>query len=171
MVRLLYCFLCLWISFPCLYFEKNWLISFFVLCLAKNSLCFIIESISCFRLPSIFLFKSKRIAFGSAVIASFLPSVCTPIIIITWLNCCKVVWWFYYADAEHMAFAWFRFLVCLNFQFLFVLIILEAWLIVCLQLWFLITLFFCPLHHFLVVTQKYIIWFLKPVWIVIIIQR
>ena len=34
----------------------------------------------------------------------------TPIIIMTWLNCCKVLWWFYYAKTKDMVFVWLRFL-------------------------------------------------------------
>ena len=67
--------------------------------------------------------------------------ICT--IIITWLNCCKVFWWFYYADTKVIVFVWFHFLVCMNyiqliFVLIFVLIILEGWLIVFLELifWF-----------------------------------
>lgn len=34
--KFVYCFPCLWISFPCLYLDNNWLILFFFVCWAKN---------------------------------------------------------------------------------------------------------------------------------------
>ena len=79
-----------------------------------------------------------------------LPSMYTPIIIMTWLKFCKMFLWFYYADTKDIVFIWFFLLVCLNnFQLLFGLIILKAWLIVCLGLRFLILfllLIFLPPH-------------------------
>ena len=88
------CFNCvsfpwLWISFRCLYlYNKS---SFFIACTAKASLCFMIKSIQCFRLPSKFLDKSKKIVFGPVIITSLLPLITTPIIITTWLKCSKVL--------------------------------------------------------------------------------
>ena len=60
----------------------------------------------------------------------------------TWLNWGKLFWWFYHADTKDVIFFWFRCLICLNyFQHLFVLRILEVWLIVCLESRFLILFF------------------------------
>ena len=57
----------------------------------------------------------------------------------TSLNCCRALWLFYCVDKVDALFVRFRFLVCINFQFLFVRTILEVWLVVCLELrfWFL----------------------------------
>ena len=82
-----------------------------------------------------FLGKSRWMVFCSIVITSLLSLI----IKMTWLNCCKVFWWFYCFDTEDTIFFWFRCLVCKNyFQLLFVLIILEVTLIVCFKLMFLI---------------------------------
>ena len=114
-------------------------ILFFIIYLVKKSLGFRVELISCFRLLSILLVKFKRIVFGSVIITSLLSAMRAPVVTMTWLNCYKAFWWFYYAATKATLFVWFRILVCLNyFQFLFVLIILGIWLIVCLELRFLI---------------------------------
>ena len=50
-----------------------------------------IESILCFKLLSRFLGKSKGKVFGTVAITSFLfPVYYSPIILVTWLKCCKV---------------------------------------------------------------------------------
>ena len=130
-----YCFLCSWIWFPCLYLDNVWLILFFVVCLCRMSLYFMMKLVSCFKFLLSSLGKSKWKVLGFVVIKNFLLSMCTPIIIImTWLNYCKPCWWFYYADAKIIIFVWFRFSFCINcFLLLFVLIILEVWLKVCLE--------------------------------------
>ena len=65
------------------------------------------------------------------------------IIIMTWLSCCKLFWWFCYADTKNIVCVWFHFLICINCSRpLFVLIILEVWLIVCLESRFLILFLF-----------------------------
>ena len=51
--------------------------------------------ISCFKLLSAPLGKSKWIAFDSVIITSLLFLMITSIVITTWLNCCKVFWCFY----------------------------------------------------------------------------
>ena len=92
-----------------------------------------IESISCSKILSKSLGKSKQNVFGSVVIMSLTYSMCAHIIITTWLNCCKLFWW----CAKDIIFVYFRFLVWANyFQLLFMLIILKIWLIVCLELRF-----------------------------------
>ena len=102
MIQSFYCFLCTWISFPSLYLENNWLISFFVECSAKSSLCL--------KLMPRPLGKSNRKVFGSVFITN------TPIIIMTWLNCFKVFWWFYCVDTKYIVCVWFFFfLVCMNY--------------------------------------------------------
>ena len=54
---------------------------------AKYSLCFMIESISCFKFLLTSLSKSKRIIFGSVIITSMLSSMFTPVVIMISLNC------------------------------------------------------------------------------------
>ena len=94
-IQSFYCFLCTWISFPSLYLENNWLISFFVECSAKSSLCL--------KLMSRPLGKSNWKVFGSV----FITNMLSPIIIMTWLNCFKVFWWFYCVDTKYIVCAWF----------------------------------------------------------------
>ena len=109
--------------------------------LSKSSLCFMIKSVSWFKLLWTSSDKSKWKILGSLVIKSLLSPVCTFIILSLsyhWLNYCKVFWWLYYVDTEYIVFVWFRFLVCMtSFQLLFVLVILEALLVVCSELRFL----------------------------------
>ena len=117
-----------------------------------------IKSISCSKFQSTPLGKSKWNFFCPVVISSLLSPMCTPIIIMTWLDCCKAFWWFRYVDKVDMLFLWFCFLVCKNyFQLLFVLIILEVWLIVCLGLRFLILFLLLLLHYLLVVVNHLIL--------------
>ena len=52
MVHLFCCFLFSWILIPCLYFNNNFSVSFFLLFSAKDSRLFIIYSISCFEFAS-----------------------------------------------------------------------------------------------------------------------
>ena len=110
-----------------------------------------------FMLLSIFKMKLKRIALGSVIITNLLSSICTSILIMTWLNCCNFFWWFYCVDTKDTIFICFFFVfcffsVCANyFQLLFVLIILEVWLRVCLELRFLIFFCFLLFHHHLAV--------------------
>ena len=112
------CFFCSWISFPCLYLYNNLLISIFILCAAKNLLCIIIWSISCLKFLSTSLSISKwKWKVLASELTSLLLSIRALIIIMTWLNCCKVFLWFYCANT---LFVWFLFLVCFNyFQVLF----------------------------------------------------
>ena len=53
-----------------------------------------IYSFACYRLLSVLLFKLKRIVFSTVSITCLLSSVYTPTIIMTWLNCCNVFWWY-----------------------------------------------------------------------------
>ena len=92
--------------------------------------------------------KIKTKSFGSLIAIIF-----SSMIIMTRLNCCKLFWWFYYADTKYI-FVWFHSLICMNcFQLLFVLIILEVWLIVCSGLIFLSLFLLLPIHHLLVVVH------------------
>ena len=101
--------------------------------LSKNFIIFSSSLISSFKLMAASSRKSKVKAFGSVVVTNFL----SPIMIMTWLNCCKLFWWFHCVDTKDKVFDWFSFLVCMTgFQRLFLLKILEAWLIVCFGLRF-----------------------------------
>ena len=100
-----YCFLCSWISFPCLYLDNNFLISFFIVYSAKSSLCLMI---SFTKLLSASLGPSKRKVFDSVVTMSSIYAMYASIITITWLNCCELFWWFYYVDKIDAVYVWFR---------------------------------------------------------------
>ena len=69
----------------------------------------------CFKLLQTSLCKSKWIAFSFFIIKCLLSSMFTPIIIMTWLNYCKMFWWLYYVDTKNIVFAWFHYLVCMNY--------------------------------------------------------
>ena len=132
MDHLFYCFSFTWISFRWLYLS---IVVRYEKCPAKVLLRFIIKSISWSKVLSTSLIKSKTKAVCLVIIASLFSQICTPIIIMTWLNCFKLFWRFYYIDAKDIIFAWFHFLVCLNyFQLLFAQIILEFRFIICLEL-------------------------------------
>ena len=113
---------------------------FFVVCSANNSLCYtslVFRFIVFWAVFDIlFSSKSKWIVFYfctyyKLVVFNDHTHCCND------LNCFKRFWRFYYADTKDIVFVWFQFLVCVNYlQFLFVLIILEFWLIVCVQLRF-----------------------------------
>ena len=53
--------------------------------------------------------KSNWKVFGSVFITNMLSPMCTPIIIMTWLNCFKVFWWFYCVDTKYIVCVWFFF--------------------------------------------------------------
>ena len=73
-------------------------------------------------------------SFGFCWSYKFVVSMCTPIVIMAWLNCWNSFCWFHYGDTKDIVFAWFGFLVFMNcFELLFVEIILEVWLIVCFE--------------------------------------
>ena len=131
MVHSFYCFLCLWISLLCLYLDNNRLVSFLIVWWAKTLFFFMIKSISCFRLFSTFIGKSKQVVFGSVIMRSLLLLIYTSIVIMSWLNCYELFWRFYYANKKDIVFDCFCFLVCMNnFQILLVLVTLEVWLTV-----------------------------------------
>ena len=131
-------------SFSCLYLDNNCPTLFFVVCPAKSLLCFMIDQVLFAKLLSAYLGKSKRKVLSSAVVLSSIYSMCAPLILVTWLSYCKLFWWFYWVDKVDTIFVWFWFLVCINyFQLLFVLIILDVWLIVCLDLKFWFLFLFC----------------------------
>ena len=147
MVHWLCCFWCTWILLPCLYLNNNWEILFVIICCAKKSFYYttLVLRIILFKGASDIssLRKSKWINFGSVITTSLLYLMFTPIVVLTWLNCCKVFWWFYYANTKDIVLVWFHFLVCINyFQLLFALIILEVELIVCVELRFWLFFFF-----------------------------
>ena len=81
--------------------------------------------------------------------------MCTHIIKMIWLNHCKVFWWFFCVGGRDIIYlrhnTWFCSGNCINyFQLLFVLIMMEFWLIVCLELRFwLFFLLLLLLHHLL----------------------
>ena len=54
---------------------------------------------------STFLGKLTDLVFGSVFITSLLLLIYTPIVIMTWLICCKVLWCFYYADTKDIDFS------------------------------------------------------------------
>ena len=98
-----------------------------------------INSVSCFWLLLTSIGKSKWRVLSLVFITSRLLSIYIPIVIMTWLNHCKAFCWFCYADTKDILSTWFYFLVCMNYiQLLYVLIILEVWLIVSFELrfWF-----------------------------------
>ena len=128
-------------------FHDNPIILFFIVCSGKNSLSFLIGSISCFNLLPPSSGKSKMNSFCAVIITNLLSSIFTPVVINDLIKCCKVFWWFYCdekVDIILVDIVWFRFLVCTNyFHLLFELIILGVWLIVWLELrfWFLFRFF------------------------------
>ena len=105
MDHLFYCFSFTWISFRWLYLS---IIVRYEKCPAKVLLRFIIKSISWSKVLSTSLIKSKTKAVCLVIIASLFSQICTPIIIMTWLNCFKLFWRFYYTDAKDIIFAWFH---------------------------------------------------------------
>ena len=98
------CFWCTWILLPCLYLNNNWEILFVIICCAKKSFYYttLVLRIILFKGASDIssLRKSKWINFGSVITTSLLYLMFTPIVVLTWLNCCKVFWWFYYANTK-----------------------------------------------------------------------
>ena len=147
-IHLLCCFPCSWISFSCLYFNNNCSVSIFILFSAKDWFLFMINSISCIKFSSTFWSQSK---LKQKVLGSLITVIFSSTIVMTWLNCCRLFWWFYYADTNDTVFVWFRYLISLNyFQLLFVLIILEVYLIICLESKLLI-IFLLLLPHLLLV--------------------
>ena len=92
-----FCFLCSWIPFPCLHFNNNCSISFFILFSAKDSLLlydtfnFVLQILSKIFRP----IKIKIKGFGISYYNNY-----SSIIIITWLNCRKLFWWFCCVDTK-----------------------------------------------------------------------
>ena len=85
MVNFLFCFLCSWISFSCLYLDNNWLILFLIVSLAKI-----------------------------VIILSLFVIMIIPIVIMAWLNNFKLFWWFYYAYTKDIVFVWLSTFICAN---------------------------------------------------------
>ena len=133
-IHLFKCFPCLWILFPCLYFDNNWLTLCLFVWLAKNCLCFITKLIYFFKLfPTTFfssayvmsllwLYYGCRSLYCGSDYIILLTLLIASNIITNWLNFCKVFWWFFYADKKHVAILW-----C-DFSFEFVLIISSFYL-------------------------------------------
>ena len=92
-----------------------------------------INSGSSFKFLSTNLQKSKlKYKVLGFLITTIFYSMYDSVIIMAWLNCCKLIWLYYYADTKDALFVWFPLLVFLNyFRLLYVLMILVAWLIVC----------------------------------------
>ena len=127
MVLLFCCFLCTWTWFSCIYLDNNCSILFFFYSQLKMYCFFLINWISCSKFSSTFLGQSepKMKVLGSLITIKF-----SSIIIMTWLSYSKLFRWFYCIDEVDTKFFWFNFLICMNcFQLLFVLIILQVWLI------------------------------------------
>ena len=90
MAHWFYSFLCSWISFQSLYLDNNQPISFFIVWATKNSLDFMIKSVSCLRLLS----TPKWIFFLVLLLLSLLLLMIIPIFMTTCLNCCEVFCWY-----------------------------------------------------------------------------
>ena len=90
-----------------LYLGSNCLISVFILFSDKDALLLIINSVSCFKFLSTFLGQSKLQRKG---LESLIKIIFSSMIIVTWLNYCKIFWRFYYADTKDKVFVWFHFL-------------------------------------------------------------
>ena len=56
-----------------------------------------INSISYFKFSSTSLGQSK---LKQKVLGSLSTIIFSSMIVMTWLNCCKLLWWFYYADTR-----------------------------------------------------------------------
>ena len=105
-------------------------------------------SISYFKLLSALRVKSKQILFDSVIIISLVSSTYSPIIIMTWLNCCKVFWPCYYSDTKDITYlSDFAFSLLNYFKLLLELIILGVCLKVYLKLVFLILSLFLLFHQ------------------------
>ena len=105
------CFPCSWISFLCLYFSNNCSILFFYFIVSKDSLLFMINSILCFKFSSTSLGQSK---LKQNVLGPLVTVIFSSVMMMTWLNCCKLFWWLYYTDTKDTVFVWFHFLICMN---------------------------------------------------------
>ena len=110
--------------FPCFYLNNNCSILFFIKFSAKDSLLFMMNSISCLKFSSASL---GRWNLKQNVLESLITIIFSSMIIMTRLNCCKLFRWFYYDDTKDIVFVLFHFLICMNcFQLSFELIILEV---------------------------------------------
>ena len=110
---------------------------------------FIINSISYFKFLSTYFGQSKLKQKNQG---SLITIIFFWMIVITWLNYCKLLWWFYYDDTKDVVFVWFHLLIYINcFQLSSALIILEIWWIICLKLNVLIIFLYLLLFHNLLV--------------------
>ena len=132
----------------------QWLIDLVFYCIMIQKFIMLHDRINFTHQIIVSIFGSIKVkSLGSVVIMSLIYSMCAPNIIKTWLNCCRVFWRFYHVDMKDIVLVWYVLFVYLNyFQFLFVLMILEVWLIVYLELRFLILFLFLLSHHHLLVT-------------------
>ena len=163
---LVYCSLFSWILFACLRvcLDNNCLISFFVVCSAKHSLCFVIESVLCLKFWTFLVNQNKKFC------VLVLLQACCPqyvLALLSWLD--EIVLKFIFL----VLLCWYkRYNICLILLFslyelfpaFFVVIIQEIWLIVCLelQLGFLFLLFLF-LHYLLVVA--WVVYLLLVKWV------
>ena len=93
--------------FPCFLQDNNWLISFFIIYSAKNSLYFMTNfHASCFN-QTFRKIKINRFWFCYFVGLFFV--IITSIVITTRLNSCKVFWWFYHPDKKDRVIVSFHF--------------------------------------------------------------
>ena len=60
------------------------------------------------------LFRQLKIVFDFVIITNLLTLTITFIVIRIWLNCCKVLEWFFCVDKVDALFFWLLFLVCMN---------------------------------------------------------
>ena len=128
-------------------------------------------STSYFRLLSALRVKSKQVLLNSVIITSLVSSMYSPIIIMTWLNFCKVFWRCYYADTKDTLYLPdFVFSLLNYFELLLELIILGVCLKVYLKLAFLTCFLFLLFHqhliffyHFLMLKYLNLLYAIHPV--------
>ena len=93
--------------FPCFLQDNNWLISFFIIYSAKNSLYFMTNfHASCFNQT---FRKIKINSFWFCYFVGLFFVIITSIVITTRLNCCKVFWWYDHSDKKDRVIVSFHF--------------------------------------------------------------
>ena len=65
--------------------------------LSEKFIVFMIKWVSQLKLLSTSLDKLKEIFFESVIVRNLLSSICTPIFVVTWINCCKDFLGFYFS--------------------------------------------------------------------------
>ena len=120
-------FTCFWILLQCLYFYNNCSILLFLFCSqVKYSLFFTFYDKFNFMLQILINILGE----WKIKIKSYGISTHNHILFYYYNDLIKLFsfffWWFYFSDTKNALFAWFNFLICLNyFLLLFMLIILE----------------------------------------------